>query len=82
MEWIFGERNDAWMGFLTRDTLANATRYPHSQARLSASPIMCGSISFTEAVDKLSNTPMLAPAYFILGGAKSGEVGVTRGVVN
>ena len=30
--------------------------------------------SFSEAVKMLSDTPMLAPAYFIVGGTKSGEV--------
>ena len=30
--------------------------------------------SYSEAKEKLSNTPMLAPAYYILGGNKSGEV--------
>ena len=29
--------------------------------------------SFSEAVDKLANTPMLAPAYFIVGGIENGE---------
>jgi acid ceramidase len=29
--------------------------------------------SYSEAVDMLANTRMLAPAYFILGGTKSGE---------
>jgi hypothetical protein len=30
--------------------------------------------SYAEAKNALSNTPMLAPAYFILGGNSSGEV--------
>ena len=30
--------------------------------------------SYSEAVDMLANTHMLAPAYFIVGGTKSGEV--------
>ena len=30
--------------------------------------------SFSEAKTKLANTTMLAPAYFILGGNRSGEV--------
>ena len=32
--------------------------------------------SYSEAKEKLSNTPMLAPAYYILGGNKTGEVSV------
>ena len=32
--------------------------------------------SFSEAVDILSDKKMLAPAYFIVGGTKSGEVHV------
>ena len=37
--------------------------------------VMENATSFAEAKDKLSNSPMLAPAYFILGGNRSGEVG-------
>jgi acid ceramidase len=54
LEWLAGLRNESWMGFLTRDTLQEAT-------------------SYSEAVDMLADTPMLAPAYFIVGGTKSGE---------
>lgn len=32
--------------------------------------------SFSEAKDMLAKTPMLAPAYFILGGTKSGEAAI------
>lgn len=32
--------------------------------------------SFEEAKQQLANTPMLAPAYFILGGNKSGEIAI------
>lgn len=31
-------------------------------------------LSYNEAKDKLTQTEILAPAYFILGGNKSGEV--------
>ncbi|KAM4707613.1 acid ceramidase [Discoglossus pictus] len=54
LEWILGERHGAWMSFLTRSVLENAT-------------------SYEEAKTLLSKTKMLAPAYFILGGNKSGE---------
>ncbi|XP_068134759.1 acid ceramidase [Hyperolius riggenbachi] len=54
IEWILGERDVTWMGFLTRSVLENAT-------------------SYEEAKSLLSKTEMLAPAYFILGGNKSGE---------
>ncbi|XP_041356893.1 acid ceramidase-like [Gigantopelta aegis] len=54
LEWILGERDQMWMGFLTRIVMENAT-------------------SYTDAEKRLSNTKMLAPAYFILGGLKSGE---------
>ncbi|XP_035682893.1 acid ceramidase-like [Branchiostoma floridae] len=54
IEWILGQRDGSWMGFLTREVLENAT-------------------SFTEAETMLANRTMLAPAYFILGGTKSGE---------
>lgn len=41
--------------------------------------VMLNATSYDEAKDMLSNTPMLAPAYFILGGTKSGEaVIITR----
>jgi len=53
-EWLLGMTNGKWMGFLTRDTLENATDYQ-------------------TAVSMLSSTEMLAPAYFIVGGTKSGE---------
>jgi acid ceramidase len=56
-----GERNASWMGFLTRQTLENAT-------------------SYAQAKSWLSNTPMLAPAYFILGGKQANDACViTRG---
>jgi len=35
--------------------------------------VMLNATSFTEAKNMLSNTELLAPAYFILGGTKSGE---------
>lgn len=53
-EWLLGISKGKWMGFLTRDTLDNATDYQ-------------------SAVNMLANTEMLAPAYFIVGGTKSGE---------
>lgn len=53
-EWLVGMSQGKWMGFLTRDTLANATDYQ-------------------SAVTMLSKTEMIAPAYFIVGGTKSGE---------
>lgn len=55
IEWVLFQRSTKWMGFLTRETMENAT-------------------SYSQAKDMLANTPMLAPAYFILGGNKSGEV--------
>lgn len=54
LEWLLGISQGKWMGFLTRDTLLNATDYK-------------------TAVAMLSNTEMIAPAYFIVGGTKSGE---------
>ncbi|CAL1548651.1 unnamed protein product [Lymnaea stagnalis] len=54
IKWLLGDRNETWMGFLTRDVMENATSYAQAKA-------------------KLENTVMLAPAYFILGGNKSGE---------
>ncbi|XP_059154122.1 acid ceramidase-like [Physella acuta] len=54
IKWLLGNRNETWMGFLTRDVMENATSYAQARA-------------------KLENTVMLAPAYFILGGNKSGE---------
>ncbi|XP_069833799.1 acid ceramidase isoform X2 [Dendropsophus ebraccatus] len=54
IEWILGIRQGAWMSFLTRSVLENAT-------------------SYEEAKTLLSKTVLLAPAYFILGGNKSGE---------
>ncbi|XP_063776884.1 acid ceramidase [Pseudophryne corroboree] len=54
LEWIIGIRHGAWMSFLTRSVLENAT-------------------SYEEAKNLLSKTEMLAPAYFILGGNKTGE---------
>lgn len=54
LEWILGIKQGAWMSFLTRRVLENAT-------------------SYEEAKTLLSKTVLLAPAYFILGGAKSGE---------
>ncbi|XP_029442855.1 acid ceramidase isoform X2 [Rhinatrema bivittatum] len=54
LEWILGERDGMWMGFLTRAVLENAT-------------------SYEEAKSLLVKTKMLSPAYFILGGTKSGE---------
>ncbi|XP_071978616.1 acid ceramidase [Engystomops pustulosus] len=54
IEWILGIRQGAWMSFLTRSVLENAT-------------------SYEEAKNLLSKTVLLAPAYFILGGSKSGE---------
>lgn len=38
--------------------------------------------SFAEAVAVLSDTEMLAPAYFIVGGVSSGEVSSTYMVAN
>ncbi|XP_077135764.1 acid ceramidase isoform X1 [Ranitomeya variabilis] len=54
LEWILGIRQGAWMSFLTRSVLENAT-------------------SYDEGKTLLSKTVLLAPAYFILGGNKSGE---------
>jgi len=54
LEWLMGISQGKWMGFLTRDTLDNATDYK-------------------SAVSMLSKTEMIAPAYFIVGGTKSGE---------
>ncbi|XP_075716265.1 acid ceramidase [Rhinoderma darwinii] len=54
LEWILGIRQGAWMSFLTRSVLENAT-------------------SYAEAKTLLSKTVLLAPAYFILGGNKSGD---------
>ncbi|KAH9491918.1 Acid ceramidase [Bulinus truncatus] len=60
LKWILGDRNESWLGFLTRSVLEKAT-------------------SFTQAKAMLENTVMLSPAYFILGGNKSGEgVVITR----
>ncbi|KAH9507851.1 Acid ceramidase [Bulinus truncatus] len=60
LKWILGDRNESWLGFLTRSVLEKAT-------------------SFTQAKVMLENTGMLSPAYFILGGNKSGEgVVITR----
>uniref|UniRef100_A0A2C9KYC4 ceramidase n=1 Tax=Biomphalaria glabrata TaxID=6526 RepID=A0A2C9KYC4_BIOGL len=54
LKWLLGDRNETWLGFLTRNVLENAS-------------------GFTQAKTMLENTVMLAPAYFILGGNKSGE---------
>ncbi|KAI8799042.1 acid ceramidase-like [Biomphalaria glabrata] len=60
LKWLLGDRNETWLGFLTRNVLENAS-------------------GFTQAKTMLENTVMLAPAYFILGGNKSGEgVVITR----
>ncbi|XP_053110490.1 acid ceramidase isoform X2 [Hemicordylus capensis] len=53
-EWLLGQRDGWWMGFLTRSVLENST-------------------SYEDAKDKLASSKLLAPAYFILAGNKSGE---------
>ncbi|XP_058145921.1 acid ceramidase [Dasypus novemcinctus] len=54
IEWILGKRDAAWVGFISRSVLENAT-------------------SYEEAKNILTKTKLVAPAYFILGGSRSGE---------
>uniref|UniRef100_A0A5F8H2E8 Acid ceramidase n=1 Tax=Monodelphis domestica TaxID=13616 RepID=A0A5F8H2E8_MONDO len=61
LEWILGQRDEMWIGFLTRRVLENAT-------------------SYEDAKNMLIKNKILAPAYFIVGGNKSGEgCVITRG---
>ncbi|CAL1548652.1 unnamed protein product [Lymnaea stagnalis] len=60
LKWLLGNRNESWIGFLTRNVMETAT-------------------SFSQARAMLENTVVVAPAYFIVGGNKSGEgVVITR----
>lgn len=54
LDWIFGNRDGMWTGFLTRRVLENST-------------------SYEDAKDQLSQTKLLAPVYFILGGNRTGQ---------
>lgn len=54
LEWIFGNKDGMWTGFLTRRVLENST-------------------SYEDAKDQLSQTKLLAPVYFILGGNRTGQ---------
>jgi len=62
MEWLLGNRDIKWLGFLTREVMENATSYKKAQKILLKAPLM-------------------APAYYILGGVRDNQGSViTRGI--
>lgn len=80
LRYVLGlEPNGRFMTWLVRETLEQANSTPIIHKTL---PFSCLLLAYAEAVELLSDTPILSPVYYIVGGNKSFEGAIIHRSIN